>query len=99
MGGTKLPAPENVLSSVCGATTRRIKNGARGEGTFFACNPANQSGDFDIGGQYQIYEMLLYNAYLNTTDRQKVEGYLAWKWGLQANLPGGHPYASAAPQS
>jgi hypothetical protein len=33
----------------------------------------------------------------NSTDRQLVEGYLAWKWGLQANLPGGHTYAGAAP--
>ena len=24
-------------------------------------------------------------------------GYLAWKWGLQANLPAGHTYKSAAP--
>jgi Family of unknown function (DUF6288)/PA14 domain/Bacterial Ig domain len=29
--------------------------------------------------------------------RQKVEGYLAWKWGLQANLPADHPYKNAAP--
>ena len=60
---------------------------------------ANASGDFDIGGQYQIYELILYNAYLDTTQRQKVEGYLAWKWGLQANLQAGHPYKSAAPSS
>lgn len=32
-----------------------------------------------------------------TTDRQKIEGYVMWKWGLQANLPSGHPYASAPP--
>jgi hypothetical protein len=24
--------------------------------------------------------------------RQKLEGYLAWKWGLAANLPPDHPY-------
>ena len=29
--------------------------------------------------------------------RQKVEGYLAWKWGLEGNLPIGHPYKTAAP--
>jgi hypothetical protein len=29
--------------------------------------------------------------------RQKVEGYLAWKHGLHANLPVGHPYLSGAP--
>lgn len=55
-----------------------------------------------IGGTGQFFEgkmaeLLFFNADLGTTDRQKVEGYLAWKWGLQANLPGGHPYAGAAP--
>ena len=32
-----------------------------------------------------------------TSDREKLEGYLAWKWGLEANLPTGHPYENAAP--
>ncbi len=30
--------------------------------------------------------------------RQKVEGYLAWKWGLVANLDGGHPYKTEPPK-
>ena len=30
--------------------------------------------------------------------RQKVEGYLAWKWGLQENLPRTHPYRQYPPQ-
>lgn len=29
--------------------------------------------------------------------RQKIEGYLAHKWGLEANLPSDHPYKSSAP--
>jgi len=33
----------------------------------------------------------------DNADRQKLEGYLAWKWGLEANLPSGHPYESAPP--
>jgi hypothetical protein len=33
----------------------------------------------------------------DTDTRQIIEGYLAWKWGLEANLPTGHPYKSAAP--
>jgi hypothetical protein len=44
-----------------------------------------------------IHEVLLYDNALSDTDRQKIEGYLAWKWGLQADLPSGHPYKSAAP--
>jgi hypothetical protein len=31
--------------------------------------------------------------------RQRIEGYLAHKWGLTANLPGGHPYKVAAPSA
>jgi sugar lactone lactonase YvrE len=44
-----------------------------------------------------IGEVILFNSTLSTSDRQKVEGYLAWKWGLQAKLPVSHPYYSAAP--
>jgi hypothetical protein len=33
----------------------------------------------------------------SSTDREKAEGYLAHKWGLAGNLPGGHPYKSAPP--
>lgn len=29
--------------------------------------------------------------------RQRVEGYLAHKWGLTANLPAGHPYKTVGP--
>ena len=44
-----------------------------------------------------VAEVVVCDAALSTGDRQKVEGYLAWKWGLQGNLPGGHPYENAAP--
>uniref|UniRef100_A0A6C0IAR1 Lectin/glucanase superfamily protein n=1 Tax=viral metagenome TaxID=1070528 RepID=A0A6C0IAR1_9ZZZZ len=39
-----------------------------------------------------MYEILLYSNVLTTSQRQQVEGHLAWKWGLQSNLPVGHPY-------
>jgi hypothetical protein len=45
-------------------------------------------------------EMIYYNTTLSVGQRQAVEGYLAWKWGLQStNLPSQHPYYSAAPLS
>jgi len=34
-----------------------------------------------------IGEILIYNRSLTTTERQQVEGYLGWKWGLQSNFP------------
>ena len=30
-------------------------------------------------------------------NRQRIEGYLAWKWGLTANLPAIHPYKTVRP--
>lgn len=32
-----------------------------------------------------------------TLDRQKWEGWAAWRYGLVANLPGGHPYKNSPP--
>lgn len=29
--------------------------------------------------------------------RQRIEGYMLWKWGLESLLPAGHPYKSAPP--
>lgn len=45
----------------------------------------------------QMAEVVIVQSVLSTTDRQKVEGYLAWKWGLEANLPVGHPYKNTPP--
>ena len=39
-----------------------------------------------------INEVIFYTTPLTTIQRQQVEGYLAWKWGLQGNLPIGHPF-------
>jgi len=52
---------------------------------------ANASYNSDMGGTYYPFEILMFNTYLGTTDRQNVEGYLAQKWGLTASLPVGHP--------
>jgi Carbohydrate binding domain/Right handed beta helix region len=44
-------------------------------------------------------ETIICNTNLNTSDRQKIEGYLAWKWGMQSNLPAGHLYKNTLPFS
>jgi hypothetical protein len=52
-------------------------------------------GNASQGGQPwgDINEFIVYNNTLTTSQRQQVEGYLAWKWGLQGNLPSSHPSA------
>lgn len=61
---------------------------------------------FNIGGRLvqghsylkgQMSELIYLPSILSTEDRQKVEGYLAWKWGLEADLPIGHPYKTTPP--
>ena len=42
--------------------------------------------------QGYIYEVILYTRVLSTQERQKVEGYLSWKWSLVSLLPSTHPY-------
>lgn len=39
-----------------------------------------------------VSEIVFVSGVISTSDRQKLEGYLAWKWGTTANLPSGHPY-------
>ena len=45
----------------------------------------------------RISEIVMSASPWATTDRQRLEGYLAWKWGLVANLPGTHPYRYTPP--
>jgi hypothetical protein len=62
---------------------------------------------FAIGGHYgstrlgrlltgELGEVIVVRN-LTTADRLRAEGYLAWKWGLVANLPTGHLYKKAPP--
>jgi hypothetical protein len=60
-----------------------------------AVNPLTAS--FPEQSDCDIAEVLLYNSQLTTPQVQIVEGYLAWKWGLQGNLPANHPYKNAPP--
>ena len=44
-----------------------------------------------------IAEIVFVHDALGTSDREKLEGYLAHKWGLESNLPNTHPYRYSAP--
>jgi hypothetical protein len=63
------------------------------------------TGGITIGNRYSINEswpghiceFIWYSGTLSTSQRQQVEGYLAWKWGLQANLPDSHAFKKIKP--
>lgn len=53
-----------------------------------------------FGGSYysgMLHEVMIFNPGLSTDRRQKIEGYLAHKWGIPMNLVAGHPFKNAAP--
>ena len=49
------------------------------------------------GWDGHICEIVFYNRLLSERERQQMEGYLAWKWGLQINLPSSHPFFNFPP--
>lgn len=54
----------------------------------------SRSGSFFDGF---ICEVLVYLTEPTTEQRQQIEGYLAARWGLQADLPSNHPYKTSSP--
>lgn len=99
--GSLTQAPnEKALVYATMATGRTIQAAKNGTEVLTAASPAgNQSiitliGNSTGGGQPwgTLQEIVLYSTTLTTVQRQQVEGYLAWKWGLQGSLPSSHPF-------
>jgi len=62
-----------------------------------AVNQGFQLGQWNVGYLTgYIFECIVYDTALSLSDYQKVEGYLAWKWGFQRSLASGHPYLTNA---
>jgi hypothetical protein len=74
--------------------------------TTWACPSENNAIDatYSLGGgtqdvavSYEYAESIIFQSILSVADRERVEGYLVWKWGLRNLLPAEHPYKNAAP--
>ena len=80
------------------------RNGTIEATTNTIATPNTDNIGYSIGGQYSVSrrihgvigELIMVQT-TDTTTRQKIEGYLAWKWGLTSSLPADHPYKTAAP--
>lgn len=58
----------------------------------------NAAGDYSQRNDQRIGEMVFAFGYaLSDNERERVEGYMAHRWGLANALPAGHPYKTAAP--
>lgn len=92
----------NIYGMTFNSTTQicYLNGSSTGTVTGTSANTLNTADVYGIftntGPNGHLYEVLLYNSALTTTQRQQVEGYLATKWGLQSSLPPTHPYFSIA---
>jgi hypothetical protein len=94
-----------TVASNGGITKASVNGGAfssKTAGTVFTVNTITYIGSDQTNPTTFYYsgyamEILIYNTALTTTQIQQVQGYLAWKWGIQASLPSTHPYSSLAP--
>jgi hypothetical protein len=87
-GSTLTPYVDGTAQANKVGTTRAFSNLNIGS---YPNSPPIQAWNGDIG------EIIIYSSALTTAQRQRVEGYLAWKWGLRANLPVAHPYYKFRP--
>jgi hypothetical protein len=84
---------------VNGTLTPSSQNTGVGSGfniTSYGIGTNTNTGDATYWAGY-VGEVIYYTGLLTTLQIQQIEGYLAWKWGLQSLLPAGHPYKNAAP--
>ena len=55
---------------------------------------------YDSASEYLdagISEIIVCEGLCDAAQRQNIEGCLAWKWGIESVLPGGHPWESGSP--
>ena len=84
-------------------------DGGTAVNTAYAFNPIYNTNDSSTIGAFRsgssiagvfgglVYEIIVVHSAPSQDTIQRIQGYLAHKWGLTANLPAGHPYKSAAP--
>lgn len=84
---TALPFPNGIIGASAVSATTPPSGWVIGNDRLFAGR----------GWTGPMAEIIATPTLLSDTDRQKLEGYLAWKWGLEANLPADHPYKNTPP--
>ena len=95
------------ITSIGGCNGSVRTNGTTvGSSYQFSSSPINILSYFEIGGWSGdtartfgggIGEFIQYNATLSTTQIEKIEGYLSWKWGINNQLPAIHPFHNSSP--
>jgi hypothetical protein len=102
--GTLLPSSQRSYNGEVAGSPSVFQKGIFGH---WGTGLNTQNLDYYIGARADLWsggfykgkmgELIIVPSQLSEADRQKIEGYLAWKWGLESNLPVDHPYKNSAP--
>lgn len=100
------PFALGLVSDISGSVLDTYTNGTRtaqhNTGSRFSGGGARNfiGAEVDGGSRFlsgRVSEIIQTETVLSTDNRQRLEGYLAWKWGLESNLPSNHPYKNSPP--
>jgi len=73
----------------------------RGTGTYSATDSVTmmiaRHGSAAPHFQGRIAEFVMFDEAISVGEAEIIEGYLAWKWGLESQLPAGHTYSDMPP--
>ncbi len=105
-GASGWTANQNKLVDFYGSTTDNVQQ-VWVNGSLFLSDATGHAvstvSGFSFGGLGTSYdncslgEVVILNSTVSASNRQKMEGYLAHKWGMAADLPSDHPSKSAPP--
>jgi hypothetical protein len=93
LGVVKANAVGGAIPYINGAA-QDAKNGTTNSTTGFVIGNVSNGSQ---GWRGIVAEIILIPALSDDPQRQRIEGYLAHKWGLTANLPASHPYRNRPP--
>lgn len=101
------PAIYSAVANYSGGTLTLFEQGTQTASTNLVTSGSttNELGALFIGADSDpsnylngnIAEIIITHEAMDSTSRQKTEGYLAHKWGLTGYLPTNHPYKVTAP--
>jgi hypothetical protein len=74
-----------------------VFSGESCDGTLNNLSYNGVSPDYFDFSDCEIAESYIFTPQLSLSNQQKMEGILAWKYGLQARLPASHPYKNMPP--
>lgn len=100
--GTYVAGEQILQFTLADGASEVLRNGVQIAGDGGTYTPYALSGDYTINGRNSrdghagmtgsVVEWIYLTENPSIADRQLVEGYLAWKWGLVDGLPVDHPY-------